>query len=166
MKKLVTIVGCVLVLLAPATALSCAAGIAYEKEIGHFKAKMNYDTFRINPEQDVRFHFYLNNIDARGYGPGNPIDYNYVHVTLRDGDTVLTEQRIERVNFSETAFNYVVPDKHYTYLMDITYVKDDEILAELSLPIKVGRGNFWQQLLSFGSPYASLMEGVTVRRQQ
>ena len=155
--------GLVLLLL-PVSLFACGFGMTLRKEVGDFRAEMLYNARRIRPGQDVQFHFELYNISNRSYGPGTPINYTTVTATLRDGETVLHQETVPRPSYEETGVEWTLPEENADYVLDITYSKNEEILADTSLPVRVGFGNIWQRFLSFDSSRASLLEGVEVQR--
>lgn len=148
----------------PVVSLACTTGTTYTKAVGEFTAQMSYDTYRIRPGQTVHFHFDLNNISHRSYGPGNPIDYDYVEAIFRHGDKVIHTQSVDRINYGETAFDYTMPEAHEDYIVDIRYMRKDKEMASWSLPVRVGRGNIWRTILSLGRANARLLEGVAITR--
>ena len=153
-----------LALCTPLPSAACIAGTTYEKDVGPFEASMSYDAYRIDPGQSVRFHFDLNNLTHPSYGPGNPIDFEFVRVTFRDGDVVVHSASAQRIDFGEAAFDYVVPERNDDYVVDVRFERKGEEIASLALPLRVGWGDLWRLLWPFGRPDAGLLRDVRVSR--
>lgn len=151
------------VLVMPAYAWACVAGMYYEKPVGDFEAEMSYAAYRLKPGEEARFHLDLMNVSSDSYGPGNPIPYDVVRVTLRDGVKVVAEGAVERVDFAETSFDVSLPKKNADYVLDVEYAKGEGVLATVSFPVRVGFGN-WRSYFG-GGERSALLAGVTVRRE-
>lgn len=157
------VVGLLLVFL-PTVASACIEGLTYEKNVGQFKAEMSYNAYRLKSGQTVRFHFDLFNVSSDSYGPGDPVSYNTVEVTLKQGETVILTKSLKRAEFSETAFDYTLPKKNADYIMDIRFMKNGAELAFYSLPVRVGWGTGMRGVFGLQGQYKELMNGVTVLR--
>lgn len=149
-------------LLIPAAAGACAAGTYYEKPVGPFKAEVSYGAYRLQPGEAVPFHVELINVSSDSYGPGNPVSFDKVTATLREGPRTVAAGSATRTDFSETALTLVLPKKHADYALEVTYSKNDAVLATAAFPVRAGRGD-WRSM--FNGRRSALLAGVTVRTQ-
>ena len=152
--------------LVPTISMACIEGTYFEKNVGDFKVTMFYDAYKIKPGQTVRFHFDLTNVSSDSYGPGNPIDYDTAEAYLRRGDTLVFDHAMSRVDFSETAFNYVMPKTNADYVMDVRFLKDGHEMAATSIPFRAGWGSIWRNIRTMGKADSALLEGVTVEQRK